>query len=205
MTGTPRHIAGARRPVVGVIAVFLLALFLAACAQPSGNEGDVVDQGYQSGDGSVRKWATAERSAPVRLQGSDFAGQPVDTGEWLGNVVVVNTWYAACPPCRKEAPALVAIAQEYEGRAHLIGLNSTDEAGAAEAFQRTFAVPYPSIADGDGAATAALQGVVPLQAVPTTVVLDAQGRVAARVLGETAQSTLTSIIDEVLAEGQAAS
>jgi len=178
----------------------VLGLVLAGCAQSSGN-GDVLDQGYQSGDGSVRTWAAGDRSDPVTLSGEDFAGKPVDTSAWLGDVVVVNTWYAACPPCRKEAPQLVATAEAYDGRVHFVGINTTDEAGAAQAFERTFKVPYPSIADTSGAVVATLQGVVPIQAVPTTVVLDQEGRVAARVLGEVEGSTLRALLDDVLAQG----
>ena len=68
-------------------------------------------------------------------------------------------------------------------------------------FERTFAVPYPSLADTGGHAIAALQGVVPVQAVPTTVVLDREGRVAARILGLATPSTLRGLVDDILAEG----
>jgi hypothetical protein len=95
----------------------------------------------------------------------------------------------------------VALATDYaDDGVHLLGLNGTDDAGTAQAFERTFEVPYPSIADTDGSAIAALQGAVPLQAVPTTVVLDREGRVAARVLGLADGSTLRAMVDDVLAE-----
>jgi peroxiredoxin len=120
---------------------------------------------------------------------------------WRGDVVVLNTWYAACPPCRAEAPDLVSLAGDYADEGvHLLGINGTDDAGAAQAFERTFGVTYPSIADSDGRAIATLQGAVPLQAVPTTVVLDREGRVAARVLGLADGSTLRAMVDDVLAE-----
>ena len=168
----------------------------------SGGPRDVVDQGYQSGDGSSRLWATGDRGAPVALTGTDFTGGAQDVTAWRGDVVVLNTWYAACPPCRAVAPALVAFANDYAGRSvHVLGINGTDDAGAADAFARTFAVPYPSLADGDGAAIASLQGSVPIQAVPTTVVLDREGRVAARILGLADASTLRGLVDDILAEG----
>ena len=83
---------------------------------------------------------------------------------------------------------------------HFVGINGTDDAGAAQAYERTFAVTYPSVADTSGAAIAALQGAVPVQAVPTTIVLDREGRVAARVLGLADVSTLRALIDQVVAE-----
>lgn len=193
----PRAVRSGRRFAAASLAAVLL-VGLGGCVQDSGNATDVVNQGYQSGDGSVRTWPAAQRLKPVKLTGTDFAGGSVDTSQWLGDVVVVNTWYAACPPCRAEAPALVRIAQDFKGEVHLLGINTTDAAGAAEAFQRTFTVPYPSIEDRNGAAIATLQGVVPIQAVPTTVILDQQGRVAARVLGEVEETTLRALIKEVL-------
>ena len=137
----------------------------------------------------------------MHLTGEDFAGDPVDTSQWLGGVVVVNTWYAACPPCRAEAPDLVAIANDYASQGvHFIGVNATNEAGAAQAFDQTFEVPYPSIHDRDASALSSPQGHVPIQAVPTTLVLDRQGRVSARILGLLDPGTLRDLIDSALGE-----
>ena len=189
------------RRVLTAGVVVAATLGLAACAQDSGATTDVVGQGYVSGDGSVRTWDAGERGDVVALTGTDYEGEQVDTGAWLGDVVVLNTWYAACPPCRAEAPDLVDLANDYADQGvHVLGLNGTDAAGAAEAFQRQFEVPYPSIDDTDGAAVAALQGVVPVNAVPTTVLLDRDGKVAARILGLAEGSTLRALVDDLLAE-----
>ncbi|WP_308199934.1 TlpA disulfide reductase family protein [Actinotalea sp. K2] len=154
-----------------------------------------------SGDGTVSSWEAADRGEPVRLVGKDFAGADVDTGAWVGDVVVINTWYAACPPCRVESPDLVAAAQDYAAEGvHFIGVNGTDDAGAAQPFERNFEIPYPSIHDADGTAIAALQGRVPVEAVPTTVVLDRQGRVLGRIIGRLDPTTLRELIDTALAE-----
>jgi peroxiredoxin len=180
-----------------------LAGLLAACSSGGGSRtpDDVTDQNYQSGDGSSTTWKASDRKGPVELAGTDFDGNPVDTADWKGDVVVLNTWYANCPPCRAEAPDLVALATQYADKGvHVLGINGTDAAGAAQAFQRQFEVPYPSLADSDGTAVADLQGTVPVNAVPTTVVLDRDGKVAARVLGLADASTLTTIVDDLLAE-----
>ena len=185
-----------------VLAVVAMSLSLAACAPATGGwtEGGA-EAGYVSGDRSVTTWDPADRSEPVELAGTDFAGAAVDVADWRGDVVVLNTWYAACPPCRAEAPDLVALAADYgDDGVHLLGINSTDDPGAAQAFERTFALGYPSVHDVDGAAIAALQGVVPVQAVPTTVRLDRAGRVAARVLGLADATTLRALVDDLLAE-----
>ncbi len=180
-----------------------VALALAACSPTitGGWDEDGEQTGYVSGDRSVVTWDAADREGPVEIAGTDFAGEAVDVADWRGDVVVLNTWYAACPPCRAEAPDLVELAGEYaDAGVHLLGINSTDDAGAAQAFERTFEVPYPSVHDADGSAIAALQGIVPVQAVPTTVVLDADGLVAARVLGVIDPSTLRAVVDDLLAE-----
>lgn len=203
MTARRRPTRHARALAAGttvVLGVGLLGL-LAGCTADDGSTGSGVDQGYVSGDGSVRQWPAADRSEPVELSGADFAGDAVDVADWRGDVVVLNTWYATCPPCRQEAPDLVDLANDYAAQGvHVLGINGFDDAGAADAFQRTFSVPYPSIADADGRAMAALQGAVPVQAVPTTVVLDREGRVAARVVGLAEGSTLRALVDDALAE-----
>lgn len=193
--------APARR-ALGAGGVALLAvLALGACTQDSGATTDVVGQGYVSGDGSVRTWDADDRGDVVTLTGTDYEGEAVDTSAWLGDVVVLNTWYAACAPCRAEAPDLVELANDRAADGvHVLGINTTDEAGAAQAFQRRFEVPFPSIDDRSGEVVAALSGTVPLQAVPSTVVLDQEGRVAARVIGLAEGSTLSALVDDVLAE-----
>lgn len=191
-----------RRPGARAVAALTLgaALALGGCSADEGPE-QVQGQNYQSGDGSTTTWVAGERKGPVELAGEDFAGAPVDVADWRGDVVVLNSWYASCPPCRAEAPDLVALANDYADQGvHVLGINGTDEAGAAEAFQRQFDVPYPSLADTEGAAVAALQGIVPVSAVPTTVVLDQEGRVAARVLGLVDASTLRTVVDDLLDE-----
>lgn len=194
--------AGRRALAAGV--ALAATLGLAACAQDSGATTDVVGQGYVSGDGSVRTWDAGERGDVVTLTGTDYEGEPVDTSAWVGDVVVLNTWYAACAPCRAEAPDLVALANDRaDDGVRVLGINTTDEAGAAQAFQRRFEVPYPSIDDRSGEVVAALSGTVPLQAVPSTVVLDREGRVAARVIGLAEGSTLTALVDDVLGEDEA--
>lgn len=196
----------ARRRAAAVAVAVGAVLALGACTSGDGTTGDadVADQGYVSGDGSFTQWAAADRKGPVEVAGTDYAGEAVDVADWRGDVVVLNTWYAACPPCREEAPDLVDIATEYaDAGVHLLGINGVDDAGAAAPFQDRFGVPYPSIDDRDKHAIAALQGIVPIQATPTTVVLDRDGKVAARIVGLAEGSTLRALVDEVLAEDPA--
>ncbi|WP_421734793.1 TlpA family protein disulfide reductase [Cellulomonas sp.] len=187
-----------RALLVGSVALLLLAGCTGGAQE---NPDDVADQGYQSGDGSTTTWAAGDRTGPLELAGTDFEGTAQDVADWRGDVVVLNTWYANCPPCRAEAPDLAALSTDYAADGvQVLGINRTDDAGTALAFERQFEVPYPSLADTDGAAIASLQGTVPINAVPTTVVLDRSGKVAGRILGLADPSTLRSMIDGLLAE-----
>ena len=138
-----------------------------------------------------------DRSDPVDFEGALFDGTEV-TGEQLrGKPVLLNFWYAGCAPCRKEAPDLVELAQDFEDRVAFYGVNVRDEQATAEAFERTFEIPYPSFEDRDGGVLLDLSKHVPPQAVPTTLVLDSQGRVAARILGIADPSILRTVLDDV--------
>ena len=181
-------------------AFFLIVSTLAGCG------GSAADPQEGSGtattvDRSVTTWEPAERPGPVEISAEAFSGEQIDLAAWRGDVVLVNTWFANCPPCRAEAPDLAEIAREYaDSGLHAIGINVSDDAGTAQAFERTFVLPYPSIPGADGRAVAALDGTVPLQAVPTTVLLDRDGKVAARILGTADPSTLRALIDDLLDE-----
>lgn len=192
--------APGHRRLTAVLAALVAALILAGCSSSPQSQ-NVPDSGYVSGDGSVESWAPEARETQVDLSGQSYDEEAIDLTDWRGEVVVVNFWYAACPPCRKEAPDLVELSEEYAAHGvEFLGVNHTDDVGTAQAFERTFGIEYPSLHDDEAAGVAAMQGVVPLRAMPTTVVLDREGQVAARILGLADPSTLRALIDEVLDE-----
>lgn len=194
-----------RRVLAAAVAVFALGAGTAGCTagdalSDQARAGD--EKNYVAGDGSVTQLAESGRDAPVELSGTTPEGEVVDVAAWRGAPVVLNVWYAACAPCRAEAPDLAEVATEYSPQGvRFLGVNTRDGAETALAFERTYGVGYPSILDvGDGAALLALRGQVPPQAVPSTLVLDDEGRVAARVLGQVEASTLDVLVEDVLAE-----
>ncbi|WP_341358462.1 TlpA disulfide reductase family protein [Georgenia sp. M64] len=189
-----------RRTLLGGLGAGAALLALGACA-PGGAQESSAGAGYVAGDGSFATWAPGERGEPITLVGTTYGGEELDLADWRGNVVVVNFWYAACPPCRAEAPDLVAISEDYAAQGvQLLGVNPRDDVGTAQAFERSFEIPYPSLHDEGARAVAAFEGLVPLQAMPSTVVLDRQGRVAARILGQFDPTILRGLIDDALAE-----
>lgn len=182
-------------------AALILTGALGACSQQPVANPDVADAGYEAGDGTFVAWSRDQRADAVELVGTTFDGEEIDLTDWRGEVVVLNFWYADCPPCRVEAADLAAIATDYaDTDVRVLGVNGRDDADRVAAFHTAFDVPYPSLDDSGATAVAALQGLVPLSAYPTTVVLDREGRPAARIIGRATGETLRDLIDDVLAE-----
>ncbi|WP_292836341.1 TlpA disulfide reductase family protein [Microbacterium sp.] len=198
----PRHRA---RPRIAASAlVVVLGLGLAACT--SANDGLIDsyqqggDTGFISGDGSVQEIAPDQRGDAVDFTGTAVDGSTVTSSDFAGDVLVLNFWYAGCGPCRAEAPTLEAVAQKTG--ANFLGVNIYDGPEQATAFEQTYGISYPSVlAKDDAALKLAFASWTPLQAVPITLVLDAQGRVAARLIGQVeSESILTTIVDDVRSE-----
>lgn len=195
-----------RRGVLTAGGVLLagLTMGLSACAQKDSlaeqaKAGD--NKNYVAGDGSVTEFAKADRTAPVALKGTLFNGNEVKPEDLKGKVTVLNFWFAACAPCRIEAPQLEALHQEFKDQGvQFFGVNLRDEKATAEAFDKTFNLTYPSFNDKDGSVLLSVSGIVPPGAVPTTLVLDKEGKVASRVLGEIEKSTLKALITSAVAE-----
>lgn len=161
-------------------------------------------KGYIAGDGRITEYAQPQRGRPVEFTGTLTDGSTVTSGDYVGEVLVVNFWYAACPPCRSEAPDLEAIYKEFEAQGvKFLGVNIRDsDAAQALAFERTYGITYPSTIDAnDASMQLAFSGTVAPNAVPTTLVLDKEGRVASRVLGRIPDaSVLRALVTAVLAE-----
>ena len=160
-------------------------------------------QGYISGDGAYTVITEADRGAPIAFSGLVESGDSVSSDDYRGDVLVVNFWYAGCPPCRLEAADLEQLSQRFAADGvSFLGVNIYDQAATALSFANEFGVTYPSILDvNDGSVRLAFAGQVAPNAVPTTLVLDQQGRVAARISGLlTEPSVLRSMITDVLAE-----
>lgn len=149
----------------------------------------------------VTEFAAAGRGPAVEVAGTDLSGRPLDLTALRGAPVVLNVWGSWCAPCRTEAPVLRAASAAYAGQGvRFVGINVKDNVAAATAFERRFAIAYPSLDDQQGKVTLALSEYLPASVVPATLVLDREGRVAARVLGAVEESTLRSLLDTVQAE-----
>ncbi|ANH40517.1 Thiol-disulfide oxidoreductase ResA [Nocardioides dokdonensis FR1436] len=149
-------------------------------------------------------------SAENRRQVEPFTGQLLDGGRFdstalAGKVVVYNVWGSWCAPCRTEAPVLKRVSEESEELGvRFVGINVRDNDAAARAFEDSYAIEYPSITtDTSSDAVLAFGPALPPSAVPSTLVVDADGRLAARIVGPTDYSTLSTIVTETAAESDA--
>jgi thiol-disulfide isomerase/thioredoxin len=176
-------------------AVALLAL-LAGCSNDIGSSGD---QGYVAGKGLITSLAVADRESPGEVSGTTIDGKPLSLDDYAGKVVVVNVWGSWCAPCRAEAPMLADAARDLAKQdVAFLGIDSRDlNESAARAFVRRFGIPYPSIYDQQGRTLLAFRGTLNPNAIPSTVIIDREGRVAASVLGEISRTTLYDLVEEV--------
>ncbi len=194
MTGLRR-----RTSPVGVAAA-VAVLALSAC---TGTDTGAAASGrnFQAGDGSITVLTPDQRKPVGELRGSTLDGQQLDLASYRGKVVVLNVWASWCAPCRAEAPALNAASAELAAKGvEFVGINTRENGNkaAAEAFERTYGITYPSLFDSPDYLLA-LRGAVAANAIPSTVIVDAQGRIAARVSGATTKTTLVDLVEDVVA------
>jgi thiol-disulfide isomerase/thioredoxin len=189
-------------------AASLLVLGLAGCTDGQvTREGDADNIGYIEGDGVVSIISPDERDPAPEFGGDLLAdGGTFDLAEAIGDVVVLNVWGSWCPPCRKEAPDLQAVHEELAGDGvRFVGVNTRDgqTETAALAFEREFGVTYPSVFDPNGEALLAFRDTLPPQAIPSTLVIDREGRMAARVLGPIGRASLRDLVSDIADEESA--
>lgn len=178
-----------------------VAVLLAGCSSAGGQGGKAEDGvGFQGGDGTVTILKAGDRVDAPTLAGKSLAGTDLSTDDFAGKILIVNVWGSWCAPCRSEAPELVAASKELGDDVAFLGVNTRDlDPAPALAFERSFGLTYPSIYDPNGQLLLNF-GQLPPKAIPSTLVIDTDGKVAARVLGEVNASTLIGIVDDVKAQ-----
>jgi thiol-disulfide isomerase/thioredoxin len=181
------------RALAGSTAAVLAAAVLVGCSSDVGSSGD---QGYVAGNGIITSLKVADRRQPGTVSGTTLAGRQTSLADYRGKVVVVNVWGSWCPPCRAEAPMLAAAARDLRRKGVVfLGINSRNpEQAGPLAFERRYRIPYDSIYDPDGRTLLAFHGTLAPNSIPSTVVVDRQGRVAASVIGEISRTTLYDLV-----------
>lgn len=181
---------------VALIAVAVLAL--SACSSDESAAPESAG-GFVAGDGSIVVVPEAERQLAPEVAGTTLDGTPLALADHLGEVVVLNVWASWCAPCRAEAPELEEVSQEFaDSGVQFIGLNTRDSETSAKAFLATKGVTFPSLVDADGQLQLKFADTLPPKAIPSTLVIDPQGRVAARALGAVSAASLRAMIEPLL-------
>jgi len=212
--GSGRTVGTTSPRMAGAALLLGAALVLTGCGDDantvSGQARDGSQKGYVSGDGTVEQLSPDERTVTIELTGQAMAGTDPDTGEvqlepWSsvdarGEVLVINVWGSWCGPCVEEVPDLKAAHAHFEETGdpvRFVGVNDRDSASAALAFEQRHGMPYPSLVDDGGQTLLQLQGMANPR--PTTLVIDREGRLAARVAGQVDDATLQGLVEDVLA------
>lgn len=196
------------RKLPAVVAVGALCLGVASCssdpnsiAAQAKSDRAIGGKGFVSGDGTIERVGPEKRDTPLALDGTTLDGAPWKVADAKGNVLVLNVWGQWCGPCVAEMPDLQRVWSQVSAAGkpvRFMAINYRDGAETARAFLRVNKITYPSLADDGGRTLLALRGKA--NTTPTTLVLDRQGRIAARVSGPVSAATLNGLLDDVLGE-----
>lgn len=201
---SPRFFTARWRPVLWVVVVLgvvgVVAWQASAWDPPASVSEEAGSAAIQYGDATgLSVYPVGERIPAPNLEGVTLDGEPLALADLSGHVVVLNVWGSWCSPCRAEAPELARLARETASEGvRFVGINTRDTTAAAQAFVRTFDIPYPSVVDSDGQLLLQFEGIIPITAVPSTVVIDSRGDIAAKVVGQITYATLRGLIDDEL-------
>jgi thiol-disulfide isomerase/thioredoxin len=194
-----------RHTAVRIALALVATMMLVSCTRTGADEqtqsaGQV---GYPTVPRNLTRIPPDQRQELPTVSGPALgSNQTISTRDYRGKVVVINVWGSWCPPCRKEAPDLQAASVETTADAQFVGITSKDyDPAPAEAFVRSFKITYPSIYDPTGKVLLAFAGELPPSAIPSTMIIDREGRLAVRVLSEVSKITLVDMINDV-ANGQ---
>ncbi|KES07940.1 hypothetical protein BU52_05805 [Streptomyces toyocaensis] len=178
------------------------ALLVTACGS-GGTSGGGGNTNFVTGTDGVSTVAEGKRVAAPDLSGETLEGKRLDVADYRGKVVVLNVWGSWCNPCRAEAKHFAKVAGDYADEdVQFVGINTRDGSTTpALAFEKDFGIPYPSLYDPTGKLLLRFdKGTLNPQAVPSTLVLDRDGRIAARSLAALDEERLRKMLEPVVAE-----
>lgn len=196
----PKRGQSRRVAAVALAGVFALGV-LAGCSSSGSSTNTGSQSRFVAGDGTVVLLAPNDRVPAPDITGTTLTGDPFALADYEGKVVALNVWASWCAPCRAEAPALNQLSRELAPKGvQFIGLDTRDTKASAEAFVRRFDIPYPNVSDADAQLQLAFRDSLPPQAIPSTLLIDKEGRVAGRILGEVDRTKLRELLLELANE-----
>lgn len=198
---TSRPAAGALRVVLSALAACLALVLTAGCtASTAAPEQTGSEFRFVEGTPSGEVIAAEDRQDAPNITGELLSGEQFELQQHAGNIVVMNFWASWCAPCRVEAPDLQQIYEQYQPQGvELVGVLVRDTKGQGETYSQQVGLTYPSLYDPSTKVALQLRGY-PLAAIPSTVVIDADGKVAAAYVSVVDLESLSSTIEKLLAE-----
>lgn len=190
-----------RRVIPASSAAMLVALAAGGCVGRSAVSATGSGRDYIAGSGTVRHYAPAARKPAPHIRGTTLTGTALDLGGYRGDVIVLNFWASWCPPCRDEADGLAQAYVDSKARGvRFVGVNFKDDASNARIFTATRKTPYPSLLDRYGDLMVRFSASVPPSAIPTTLVIDRSGRIAASVYGPVTYTAIMALVTSTASE-----
>jgi thiol-disulfide isomerase/thioredoxin len=191
-----------RRRLASLCCAVALVLTASGCASLHGLHG-TNDQGVVVGGGGYHEIPVSQRGDPLTLTGRDLDGRSISLQTLRGKPTVVNVWGSWCASCHQEEPYLAAAAKKLGSRANFVGIDSRDSGTAqAKAYNQRYGISWPSFFSPGGEALLSFTGVITPNSIPSTIVLDAQGRAAAAIIGAVPSTlTLVQIVQDVTKSG----
>lgn len=180
-----------------VVAVVVIAVAAIALWQVVDFKSRAADTGNGNASVGLTLYPGAKAIPLPPIRGRTLTGDTLSLRELRGHVVVLNVWGSWCAPCRAEAPVLAAISAETASQGvRFVGLDVRDNPAAGKAFEGRYGITYPSFDDENGLVLAQFTGIIPVSAVPSTLVVDRSGLIRARVVGRVDGATLRGLIQD---------
>ncbi|WP_405997957.1 TlpA family protein disulfide reductase [Streptomyces sp. NBC_00829] len=185
-------------------ALIAAGVFLLASCDDGGKSGGGGSTNFVAGNGGISTVPRSERQPAHELKGETLGRKQLDVADLKGKVVVMNVWGSWCPPCRAEAPSFAKVAEETKAKGvEFVGINTRDtQRSPAIAFENDYGLKYPSLYDPIGKLiiNGFPKGSLNPQTIPSTIILDRDGKIAARALKALNEEDLRKLIDPLIAE-----
>jgi thiol-disulfide isomerase/thioredoxin len=141
----------------------------------------------------AQSYAPAPDVQFTKLDGSAFR-----LNDLKGRVVLLNFWATWCVPCRNEIPSLSAIQKDLDSRGlSVVGVSYDDTADLVQEFQKDIPQSYQIVLGGREVGSQ-----LPASPLPTTYIIDRQGRIREKMIGERTRAAFEAVIKPLLDEGQ---
>lgn len=173
--------------------VFLTILLLTGCS--GGGISVQNENSFVAGSGNASFVNKSDRKPAPKISGATLNSG--DKTLNLNQVTVINVWASWCAPCRAEAPVLQDFSSKYP-QVQFAGILTRDNISSARAFYENFDLTYPTFIDD--ALLVGFRGSIIPNAIPTTLIIDKNGKVAVRISGEVTVATLQKMLDKVIAD-----